>query len=113
MYTVTDKSMGSSAAIHVSSWHSRPPRAERRTKDATPRAQELGTWHHLPSMMKGLRRISCRRAFQRVSAFSRGAYHLSSPVSLRRRLALVTRIMGAYVSGTVKTMRTRQTPEKM
>jgi hypothetical protein len=61
-------------------------------------------------MTNGLRRISFRRAFHLVSAFSRGAYHLSSPVSLRRRFALVTRIMGAYVSGTVKMMMTRQTP---
>jgi hypothetical protein len=63
-------------------------------------------------MMNGLRRISLRRAFHRVSAFSRGAYHRSSPVSLRKRFALVTRIMGAYVSGTVKMMMTRQTPAR-
>ena len=80
-------------------------------------------------MMNGLSKIELSLALKLWSVFStkgqpqpqdlphaiylRGAYHWSSPVSLRSFLARCTRSIGVYVSGTVARMTTRQTPAKM
>lgn len=61
----------------------------------------------------GLARISEARSPIEIFFASIGAYHLSSPVSLRLRWALRFKIVGACVSGCPMTTRQRQTPEKI
>ncbi len=63
-------------------------------------------------MMKGRATTRLTRCDIVGLFLSSGAQYLVSPVSLRNFSARLTRIIGAYVSGIVKTIRKRQKPEK-
>ena len=63
--------------------------------------------------LNGFPRIREARCPKGTLTASMGAYHLLSPVSLRFRSAFLFKIMGAYVSGSVKIMKTKQPPENI